>query len=122
MNSETLLLRQVSPSFFPDDYVSSQAFLPFPKDENLLSVYDGDMISAAAAHRHYTEVLQFQSVGVWAVTEGEACTESLSCRSDPLENSPSHAVIDFSGHSERASRKIAKRLRDKALTRGRLHP
>ena len=42
MTDETLLLRQVHPSFLQDGVVSSQVFRPTPKDECKLSAYDGD--------------------------------------------------------------------------------
>lgn len=121
MNSETLLLRQVHPAFVEKGYVSSQAFVPFPKDDGLLSVYDGDQISAAKAHKHFTENLQFQSAGVWSVTVAEANRIDLPVRLDPLENFAEHAVIDFTAHSSKNSRKLAKKLRDGAMSRGCLH-
>ena len=51
MTSETLLLRQIHPSFVQKGRVTSQAFRPTPKDEHLLSVDNGDKI-AAHAPRH----------------------------------------------------------------------
>ena len=45
MTGTTLLLRQIHPSFVQDGRVTSQAFRPTPKDESLLSVYDGDQIT-----------------------------------------------------------------------------
>ena len=45
MQPETPLLRQVHPQWFKDDHVVSLAFRPFPKDEGLLSVYDGSQIA-----------------------------------------------------------------------------
>jgi hypothetical protein len=32
MTSATMLLRQVHPDFIPDGQLTSQAFIPFPKD------------------------------------------------------------------------------------------
>lgn len=121
MNSETLLLRQVHPTFVEKGHVSSQAFMPFPKDDGLLSVYDGDQISAAAAYQHFTKKLQFKSAGVWSVTVVEANNIDLPTRPDPLEDFAEHAVIDFKAHSPKTSRKLAKRLRDSAAARGCLH-
>lgn len=121
MNSETLLLRQVHPSFIEEGFVSSQAFMPFPKDEGLLSVYNGDLIEAHTAHLHYTEVLRFQSAGVWGVLCAEANEINLPNRPDPLEDFAQHAVIDFTSHSTKAARKLAKKLRDFAVARGDLY-
>jgi len=45
MNSDTLLLRQINPFWFQNGRETSQAFRPTPKDEKLLSVYGGDLIS-----------------------------------------------------------------------------
>jgi hypothetical protein len=50
MKPETVLLRQVHPDFIPDGQLTSQAFMPFPKDDGQLSVYDGDQISAIDSH------------------------------------------------------------------------
>ena len=57
MNQDTLLHRQVHPNFIKNGEAISQAFTPTPKDNTQLSVYDGDMISAAAAWEHFTGVL-----------------------------------------------------------------
>ena len=53
MTDDTLLLRQIHPSFVQSGRVTSQAFRPTPKDEFLLSVYDGDRIEAQASWRHF---------------------------------------------------------------------
>jgi len=39
MTENTLLLRQVHPSFVQDGKITSQVFRPTPKDENKLSMY-----------------------------------------------------------------------------------
>ena len=121
MNDKTLHLRQIHPNFIDQGQVSSQAFTPFPKDEGKLSVYDGDQISPVAAYTHYTEVLQFQSDGVWAVTGSEITSMGLVSESAPLENFVEHALIDFNPHSQKTARKLAKKLRDIAVERGCLH-
>jgi len=46
MTDETLVHRQIHPSFVQAGFPTSQAFRPTPKDESKLSVYDGDMITA----------------------------------------------------------------------------
>lgn len=121
MTPETVLLRQVHPSFYPERQLSSQAFFPFLKDDGLLSVYDGDQIGAAQAYVHYTEHLGFESVGVWGVTSSEATGARLTARVDPLPDFASHAVIDFTGCSEKDYRKLAKKLKALAIVRGCLH-
>ena len=122
MTRETLLLRQVHPDFIPDGQLTSQAFMPFPKDKGKLSVYDGDQIGAAESHKHYSEVLGNASEGVWGVTCAEVADAGLTSLSDPLENFPSHALIDFTAHPEKHFRKLAKKLKISAIARGRLHP
>ncbi len=55
MNEKTILYRQVHESFLEGDLPTSQAFRPSNREGYKLSVYDGDMISAELALRHYTE-------------------------------------------------------------------
>ncbi len=121
MNHETLLLRQVHPAFIPDGQLTSQAFMPFPKDEGKPSVYDGDQISASESHKHYTCVLGNASHSVWGVTCAEVSEAGLTSASAPLENFPSHALIDFTAHPEKIFRKLAKRLKGSAFARGCLY-
>ena len=42
VDSETLFLRQIHPTFVQNGRPTSQAFRPTPKDENQLSVYNGE--------------------------------------------------------------------------------
>ena len=121
MNIETLLLRQVHPTFFPNGEISSQAFVPFPKDDGNLSTYDGDQIRAAASHRHYTKELGLASIGVWAVNGAEVIATGLSYAPDPVEGNLAHAVIAFGQLDDKTSRKLAKRLKKLAADRGCLH-
>jgi hypothetical protein len=121
MNDQTLLLRQVHPSFLPDDEVSSQAFVPFPKDDGRLSVYDGDQMGAEASYQHYTVTLNLESVGVWAVNGAEVVSIGLTHRPDPVAGNPAHAVIDFGVFAEKDYRKLAKKLKKFAIDRGSLY-
>lgn len=118
MNTDSLLHRQVHPSFVQAGKVSSQAFRPTPKDSQQLSVYDGDLISAEQAWEHFTSVLSLPSVGVMAVSNSECHDLDLLVRSQPLIDFPEHAVIDFSGFVEGEIRRKAKRLRSIAEVRG----
>jgi hypothetical protein len=117
MTPDTLLYRQVHPSFMQAGRVTSQAFRPTPKDENALSVYDGDLIGPDQAYQHYTQTLKFVSVGCLAVSVNECRNLELATRPDP---SPflEHAVIDFSGLEKRQIEKKAKQLKAIAETRG----
>ncbi len=118
MKPETLLHRQVHPNFVDRGQVTSQAFLPFPKDNGELSVYDGSRISAIDSFFHYTESLGLESVAVWSISCEEAHTEGVPPKPAPLEGFPEHAVIDFNAAEPKSWRKIAKKLKRKALDRG----
>lgn len=120
MTDATMLLRQVHPSWVQQGRVTSQAFRPTPKDKHLLSVYDGDLITAADSWTHFSGTLGFPSVGVMAVSVAECSTLDLPARPDP-EPFPEHAVIDFSGLAENQIEKKGKRLKAKAEERGWLH-
>jgi hypothetical protein len=119
MTSTTLLLRQIHPSFVNQGRVTSQAFRPTSKDEQKLSVYDGDMIQAIAAWTHYRG-LGLESVGVMAVTVEECEREDLVVRSSP-ELFPEHAEIDFLNFNSNQCEKKSKRLRNAAAQRGWLY-
>lgn len=121
MNDQTLLLRQVHPNFFPDGEVSSQAFVPFPKDDGKLSTYDGDQMTAEASFQHYTVDLGLESIGVWAVNGEEAVAVGLAYQPDPIAENSAHAVVDFGTLPEKECRKLAKRLRKFAVDRGSLY-
>jgi hypothetical protein len=120
MTEATLLLRQVHPSFIQAGRVTSQAFRPTPKDELLLSVYDGDQISAEESWRHFTNQEHCRSAGVLAVTVGECTIEALPTRL-AQELFPQHAVIDFAGLSYNQIEKNGKKLKARAEVRGWLY-
>jgi hypothetical protein len=120
MNANTLLYRQIHPNFIQQDRVSSQAFRPTPKDEQKLSVYDGDQIEPAPAYQHYTGKLNLPSVGVMAVTVLECQESDLLTRPDPAPF-PEHALIDFSAYSKNETEKKAKLLKAKAEARNWLY-
>lgn len=120
MTPQTLLLRQINPSFIQAGRVTSQAFRPTPKDENLLSVYDGDQIQAQAAWQHYTTTLILRSGGVMAVSNIECSAEQLPVKADGIPF-PEHVSIDFSAFVKNEVEKKAKILTRKAQERGWLY-
>jgi hypothetical protein len=120
MKPDTLLLRQVNPSWIQQGRVTSQVFQPTPKDRKKLSVYDGDQITPENSWKHFTERLGFVSVGVMAVTVSECAKENLLVKSDPALF-PEHAVIDFTGLTENQIKQKAKRLKAAAETRSWLY-
>lgn len=120
MNDDTLLLRQVNLNWIQQGRVTSQMFRPTPKDAKRLSVYNGDLIDAVKAWRHFTNVLRFASIGVLAVTVDECKKLDLTARPDP-ELFPAHAIVDFSGLAENQIKTKAKRLTRSAESRGWLY-
>jgi hypothetical protein len=110
MRAETLLHRQIHPDFVQESRVSSQAFRPTP-DDNLMSVYHGDLIAPVDSWTHYTATLQLTSAGVRSLSVAECQQASLPARPDP-GTFREHAVVDF----QDADRKEIKR-RSKILAR-----
>lgn len=117
MDSETLLLRQIHPSFVQDGRPTSQAFRPTPKDEEQLSVYNGAMIAPPASWRHYTGTLKFESAGVMALKHEECAGQQLRVLEDG-EPFPEHCSIDFSGLKKSDIEKKSKKLAAFAKSRG----
>lgn len=116
MNEGTLLLRQVHPAFIQNGRVSSQAFRPTPKDQDRLSVYNGDMITPLAAWQHYSSTLMLASNGVMGVTVAECSSLALHVAADPTPF-PEHVLIDFSAHNRKQTERAAKLLRGMAEQR-----
>ena len=123
-----LLLRQIHPDHLPDGRgVSSAAFRPTPKDEGKLSVDCGNMTSPQAAHDLHLKK-GFKTSGTWGITREECASEQLNVLPDPISKSvdgignPAHHVVVFPSEKRKSNRNIAKRLRDKAVDRGRLWP
>jgi hypothetical protein len=117
MNGITQLLRQVNPNFIQDGYITSQVFRPTPKDEQQLSVYDGEKISASAAHAHFVQNPSCSSAGIVAVSVDECTTLDLSTIPDP-DTFPEHALIDFTGLEKKDTERKAKQLKALAINRG----
>ena len=117
MDADTPLLRQVHPNWIVAGRVTSQLFSPTPKDEGMLSVYDGDRISAANSWVHYTQDLGLQSSGVMAVTLGECQGYEVTAIADP-SHFPEHVLLDFRPFSRNKVRDLAKRLTRLAADRG----
>lgn len=120
MKPETLLLRQVHPVWLQQNRITSQVFRPTSKDQKKLSVYDGDQISPENSWKHYTEEMEYKSVGVMGVTEEECRKLVLTVKSDPMPF-PEHALIDFSLYSENQIKQKSKHLKVLAESRGWLY-
>lgn len=113
-----LLHRQVHPSWIQQGRFTSQTFAPTPKDERLLSVNDGKVMTAAESFEHFTTVLLRKSVGVVSVTSDEVHQLGLTWANDP-QPYPAHAVIDFNRVLGKAELKAkASALAEAARQRG----
>ncbi|MGC9258682.1 MAG: hypothetical protein ACP5I8_01200 [Phycisphaerae bacterium] len=117
MTDETLLHRQVHPSWCQDGEITSQVFRPTPKDRNKLSVYDGDKITAEESWRHYSRELGYLSIGVMSVSVKECTALSLTPNPDPTTH-PAHALIDFGQDGKSQASKKAEKLKQHAKARG----
>ena len=120
MIATTLLFRQIHPDQLQNGFASSVNFRPNDADDGLMSVYDGDLITAEDSWVHRTVTLERVSYGVAGLSVEECLAESVTPRSDPapfLE----HAVVDFNAIEEKKWRAISKKLHIKALARGWLH-
>ncbi len=120
MNSDTLLLRQINPSFIQNGRVTSQAFRPTPKDENKLSVYDGDQITPENSWIHFTSNPQCRSDGVLAISYEQCDQQSIPVIADGIPF-PEHAYLNFSDMGKGEIERKAKILVSKAQERGWLY-
>ena len=117
MNNTTLLHRQVNPNWIQEGRVTSQVFSPTPKDQERVSVYDADQITAEKSWQHFTGHLGHASVGVLSVTVEECHTIELSVEADPIPFQE-HTVIKFEGFTKSQIKAKAKQLTQSALSRG----
>lgn len=117
MTPETLLLRQIHPSFIQNGRVTSQAFRPTPKDEFLLSVDDGDRVSAEVAWQRFIANPSCKSAGVQAISQAECTAQALPVIEDGQPH-PEHCSVDFTAFDKKAIEKKSKLLRAQAETRG----
>lgn len=116
MNQETLLYRQVPSYHIQCGHVSSCVFRPRKtRDNNKLSVYDGDKITPEKAFIHYTEQLKADSIGILSISNLECLAEELQVYGDYKSN-PYHVLIDFSLRTD-FIKEISERLKNNALKR-----
>jgi len=120
MSPDTILIRQIHPSFVQNGRVGSNAFCPTPKDEGKLSTYDGDKIDAQSAWQHYTGELHFESAGAFGLGVSECDSLELPVTEAP-EPFPEHVIIDFNAFGSSAIKRKSKKLRNYAVERGWLY-
>ena len=125
--SDSLLYRQVHPTWQKDGLPSSQAFGPTPKDEDKLSVDDAAKVSAEGSWTHFTKSLGFQSAGTWAVSFGEIeAAGDLDLMKSPVvdeanaaKSNAAHCLINFSRLTTKGQKKKrAQHLAISASARG----
>lgn len=128
MSNKSLLHRQIHPTFVVNDIVSNQAFLensltissgaftPTEKDEDKLSMYDGEVFSAEDSFNHYSS--EYTSYGVLSVSIDEVNSESplyIEKDNEPFEG---HSSINFSSLTSKNQKiKKAGKLRNFAIER-----
>jgi hypothetical protein len=124
MDKDTLLLRQVHPSWMQGESISqqvfsSQTFKPTPKDDGLLSMYNGNVFEPYAAYEHFT-AQHLPSVGVVAVIPKECETIPVPVLEDnkPFEG---HCSLDYRELSSNGIKKAASTLKAFAQQRGWLY-
>lgn len=120
MKPETLLLRQVHPSFVQNGRVTSQVFRPTPKDEHMLSVDNGSQVSAEDSFARFIATPNCTSIGVQAVTKQDCDEHELPVEQDG-QPYPEHCFIDYRAFSKKQIERKAKQLRVKAKARGWLY-
>ena len=123
MKKETLLHRQVHPSFVQGDqisvqvFITSQVFKPTPKDDNKLSVYNSEKFTAKESYSHFISDPTNSSIGVVSVNLEECNLEELTVVED---NQPfdGHCYIDFKNLASNQVEKKAKKFKLAAINRG----
>jgi len=121
---DELLFRHLHPSWIDNGVITSQLFKPTKKDAGCVSTERSSKISPEGAYAGHL-ALGFESVGVYAVSVDEVRTGvNLEPVDDPRddEGKPAHAFIDMRELDNKAIRGAAGLLRDRAVTRGCLHP
>lgn len=121
-----VLFRQVHPDLFDGDQPASSAFLPNSGDCDQLSTDRSSLTTAKDAYELYV-ANSHASIGTFGVTVGEFGEQGLSCFPDPVEPTtttkanPAHARVDYSALGTNQKKKVAKRLKKAAVSRGILH-
>jgi hypothetical protein len=126
-NNEELLYGQIHPNLLDGDVPASTNFCPKASDNSELSLDRSSITSAAAAFELFNSN-GYSSAAVYALTVSEFGEEQIPCREDGIvatattKANPAHAIADYSSHTNNQQKKTAKRLKRKAVARGKLHP
>jgi hypothetical protein len=109
MTPETLLLRQINPVYAYGKQPSYLAFRPQTKDDCLLSVDNGDMVTTKDSWERFVSHAGCHSIGVLAVTCGECAGESLPVIEDKQPYAD-HCSISFMGLNKKVINSKSKLL------------
>jgi hypothetical protein len=118
-----ILFRQINPKSFQNGEPGSDRFRPSERDENMLSTDRSSLTSAAQAHSLFVSTGK-ESAAVFGIGVGEFQTESIVCVEDPvtatdeLPANLAHALADYSSHTDKVQKVLAKRLKRLAIARG----
>ena len=125
-NDDEVLFRQIHPIFFENGHLSSSPFVATMKDDGKLSVDRSAITTAKDAFVLYTGN-GFKSCGVVGLAIGEFRAEDLLCLSDPIDATdtlaanPAHAYADYAHYTSNQIKNKAKRLKQRAISRGVLY-
>ena len=100
---------------------SSEAFKPKRKDNGHLSLDRSKCISVEQSFNNFRN-RGFRSEAVFGLTVGEFLFEQILCWHSPEYENPAHAHADYTNLTNNKRNKAAKRLKEKALRRGKLYP
>jgi hypothetical protein len=127
MTNDTLLLRQVHPSWIQGKAISnliftSQTFKPTPKDKGLLSLYSEEFFTPEESYEHFTGEIGLESAGVVAISKNECDSIELTVLedNDPFEGHRSLDFRPFMGNKSELKKK-ASTLKSFASARGWLY-
>jgi hypothetical protein len=124
VEASELLMRQVHPSQITEGRPAQSTFTPTERDNGLLSADRESLISPRDAYERYLRSKNLAAAGgTWGVSVKEFSDLGLQSYSDPLQDNPAHALVDFTLAGEQKRRQsIGKLVYAKARDRGRLYP
>lgn len=132
-NGEEVLFRHIHPDFFQDGQPSESRFRPSKQDLNKLSLDRRDVHDVATSHYIYTYGGR-QSVAVYGISVSEFGEHNIFCTPDPTEakeatettraqlENKAHTLADYSTYSDKEQKVISKKLKLRAIARGKLFP
>ena len=128
---EVIFFRQIHPSHFSSGFITSQAFIPFPKDKGGLSVDDGNLTTSEQSWIRATGLCGLTSCGTWGISMHDVdSATALNVRPDPQLCNEAHYLIEFPDFAQdgltksavkREWKKRAQHLAIRASNRGPLY-